>query len=1293
MATLLLAAAGSAVGGAVGGSVLGVSSALIGQAVGATIGRAIDQRLLAGMSTTRRDGPRLDSMDTMSSREGAPLPDIVGRAQIAGELIWAAKLREVVNVDRQRVKAGKSRQTVETTNYDYYGSFAVALGVGPLVHFGRIWADGNLIDLSDMIADGRLRFYHGTDNQMPDPLIAAVEGSAPAYRGVAYLVFEDMDLADYGNRIPQIKVEVWGKSGEMENLIRGVNIIPGSTEWGYNPTPVQRISRDGKNVVSETPENAARFSGVSDWSVSMDDLSAVLPKCDTASLVVSWFGTDLRCGRCEIQPRVEWKDKETRPAWAAAGLTRQTANAVSLVNGDPSYGSTPADASVIGAIRDLRARGKRVVMYPFVMMDVSADQALPDPSGQGVQGAYPWRGRIAPDAALSAAAEVSAFLGTAARHHFSVNGETVKYTGPNEWRYRRFILHLANLAKAAGGVDAFLIGSEMRGMSMAASAPGVYPFVAGLRALASDVRAILGRDVKISYAADWSEYHSHRNGSEVYFHLDPLWSDVNIDFVGIDNYLPVSDWRRGRDHLDYRPDLGHVSGYSLDYLKSQVEGGEYWDYYYADDAARAAQDRTPITDGYGQPWVYRQKAIRDWHGNLHYNRPGGVPVTSRTAWTRRRKPIWFTELGCPAVDFGATKPNVFWTRHSAESDLPFGSEGLRDDFMQRQFLRAVIEWWRDNGSGVVHPDNIQIWCWDARPWPEFPGAAALWSDGGDWRLGHWLNGRAGAAPAAEAISRRLTDWHGVSGEFIDVSACYGQVDGYASAGPLAFRSWLTPVEVACGLQASEIGGRLVVETRGHLGVLPPLTETDLIDADPAPLTATRSAVEDVAAEAVVTYRDGGRDYVPSAARAVIGAGGVSGVATADLPVVLDADVAQTAAERLLRSAVDGREGVAFSAPRSLVDLRPGAVVPLVYHGQPARLMVVDRVTDGETRRVEARQWSDVAWRTAAPVEVAARSVPVRGAVAAILRLLDLPLLPGLDAAEWDVWAVAHGQPWPGAVSVALSVDADSGFGGGTVLRARGQIGTLSASLPPGRAHVWTAGPLDVRLWSGGLVTRPDADVLAGANTLAIRHDLGGDQGAWEIVQYQDAELTGSGHYRLNRLLRGQRGTDHLSGRAIDPGADVVVLSGALRPLGLTETDAGRGFWARFGPARVPVAEHAVRSHDPGRVGQRPFAPAHLSVRRSGGDAVFSWVRRTRRPVTTWPADGVEPPLGETAELYRVRVRAAGGNIVRRVDLAVPGWTYTAAHRAADGVTGAYTVEVAQVSDSYGPGVWAAIKVG
>ena len=49
---------------------------------------------------------------------------------------------------------------------------------------------------------------------------------------------------------------------------------------------------------------------------------------------------------------------------------------------------------------------------------------------------------------------------------------------------------------------------------------------------------------------------------DVFFHLDPLWSSPDVDFIGIDNYLPLADWRDGRAHADRA--AGHASIYAIE---------------------------------------------------------------------------------------------------------------------------------------------------------------------------------------------------------------------------------------------------------------------------------------------------------------------------------------------------------------------------------------------------------------------------------------------------------------------------------------------------------------------------------------------------------------------------------------------------------------------------------------------------------------------------------------------------------------------------------------------------------
>ena len=144
---------------------------------------------------------------------------------------------------------------------------------------------------------------------------------------------------------------------------------------------------------------------------------------------------------------------------------------------------------------------------------------------------------------------------------------------------------------------------------------------------------ILGSGTKIGYAANWSECFGHQPGDgsgDVCFHLDPLWSVAYFDFVVIDNYLPLSDWRDGFDHADALE--GWPETYDRAYLQANIAGGEGFYCFYAIAADRSAQIRSPSTDGAAaKPWVFRQKDLRAWWSEPHFNRPGGVESGTPTA--------------------------------------------------------------------------------------------------------------------------------------------------------------------------------------------------------------------------------------------------------------------------------------------------------------------------------------------------------------------------------------------------------------------------------------------------------------------------------------------------------------------------------------------------------------------------------------------------------------------------------------------------------------------------------------
>ncbi|MFT5630206.1 MAG: hypothetical protein ACI82I_002393 [Gammaproteobacteria bacterium] len=620
MATIVLSAAGMALGGSIGGSVLGLSMATIGRAAGAAAGRWIDQRLLGSGSETVETG-RVDRFRLTGASEGAAVANVFGRMRVSGQVIWATRFKESETTTGGGKGAGPKPPITE---FSYSVSLAIALCEGEITHVGRIWADG--VEVSP--ADLNLRLYKGSQTQLPDPKIVAVEGTdfAPAYRGTAYLVMEDLELAQFGNRVPQLTFEVMHPSedgatdttADIARKIRGAALIPGTGEYALATTPVYLSPEYGEQVAI----NVNSPHGGTDFEAALSSLTGELQECKSTVLVVSWFGSDLRAGECVVVPKVEQieVDGDAMP-WLVSGQSRGGADIVPQLDDRPVYGGTPADASVVEAIAMMRAQSVDTVFYPFILMEQLADNGLIDPYSQNANQPYlPWRGRIttslaagvtgSPDGTATAEAEVATFMGTANVGDFAINGTTVAYSGPTEWRYRRFILHYAHLCVAAGGVSAFCIGSEMRGLTQIRGAGGSFPAVDALRTLAAEVRGIVGPDCKISYAADWSEYHGYQPAgtADKLFHLDPLWADPNIDFIGIDNYMPLSDWRDGTLHSD--ADAGSI--YNLSYLRSNIAGGEGFDWFYHSAEARDAQIRTPITDGDNEPWVWRYKDIEGW---------------------------------------------------------------------------------------------------------------------------------------------------------------------------------------------------------------------------------------------------------------------------------------------------------------------------------------------------------------------------------------------------------------------------------------------------------------------------------------------------------------------------------------------------------------------------------------------------------------------------------------------------------------------------------------------------------
>jgi len=1276
MATLALSVAGQFAGALVGGPI----GATIGRALGALAGSAIDNAIFG------EEPPAAIPSDVrlQGSAEGGVIPRIYGWNRVAGNIIWAT------NLERQSVQTSGAKGMQSGPNEEIIANFAVGLCEGEVARLGRIWADGRPLEIEGL----NLRFYKGDLTQMPDTLIEAKQGAgnAPAYRGLCYLVFEALPLGRFGNRIPNISVELCRVTGDLEPAIKAITIIPGATEFGYDPTPRVRIVSPGVS----SSENTHLLGQTSDWTLSLDELVALCPNLEHVALVVAWFGDDLRAGQCLVQPRVEDASRQISGVnWIVSGNSRTQVPAVTQYQGGPAYGGTPSDGAVLAAIADLKARGLKVTLYPFIMMDIARNNTLGDPySGVSGQPAYPWRGRItcdpapgqpgSPDKSAAILTQIDSFCGSAAPADFVAGTQTVNYTGAADWGYRRMILHYAKLAVMAGGIDTILIGSELRSLTWLRQSATGFPFVDRLVTLAADVKSIVGASTKITYGADWSEYSGlqplEAPGDKL-FHLDPLWASPDIDAIGIDNYMPVSDWR----DAGVEPDAVSASHiHQLSYLKANIARAEGYDWYYASEADRLSATRTTISDSvYNEPWVWRFKDLTNWWSNAHYNRVNGIRVTTATPFVPGGKPIWFTELGCAAIDKGSNGPNNFGDPKSSENALPPFSDGSPDALIQRQFLRAHHQYWQPTSSSFVDannpastkysgrmldPSRLYVWTWDARPFPAFPMQSQTWADGANHASGHWLTGRLGSSAGDELAAKMAGDFQVALGQ---VSAAAPLVQGALIANIVTLRRAIEPLLDALGL--------LMRDAPDGIKLLNPKEikttniASDSIAASGGKLTRRKSPNHDEAIGSLTyTFLDRNKDYHSATIAAVADLNPVQAGVTTNL--VLNGNSAFRAAQNILAQ-YQLLDGLELDLPLSRQALESGDLIDI--QGQEDGPFRITDIRAGDSLKVSAR--------VQYPKQLTFFSADQSALVSAAPQGSSLPLiiaaqLPGSggDTEATRLVIGAFGQPWPGEVAI------NDDILGSTIARvtSSAMIGELTKTLLPASSSLWDqANQMEITLYGGHLSSATELEILNGANRIAVQTD----DGSWEMIGFQSAGLLSQNSYRLTSLLRGLNTSSPPAPAQGSIGNKVMVFDSALASIPVKNDQLGTSFALRAYAGSMDLTGQSVTallSSAPAI----PLAPAHprAAVIAATSDISISWIRRSRIGGDSW--SGVEIPLDFAPENYIVTILNAT-SVVRQILAATPVVTYSAAEQIADfgASLPAFNFLVQQVSAVYGAG--------
>lgn len=1216
MASIVLSTVGSAVGsaGAPAGSIFGSK---LGQALGGKL----DELLLPGRKLAPLRGPRLAELGVQTSTYGKMIPVVYGNMRIAGNIIWAQAIQEAATTTTSSAggggKGGGGRVSQSTTTYAYSVTLAIAICEGPVDDILRIWADAKQLDLSQFT----VRLYRGDEEQLADSLIQAVEGAerTPAFRGLAYAVFENFPLGDYGNRIPNFTFEVQKKTlqpdydGELlEDVLTGVVMIPGAGEFVYDTqmnakVPGVAIGDDWAQQGNQQPVNAHTPYGKANALVALDQLGQTCPNVEWVSVVVGWFGTSMDAGACLLLPGVEFQGGAVVSPldWAVAGYGRATAHLIGNDDGMLRYGGTPDDASLLRYVAELRGRGYQVAFYPLVFMDVPGK---------------PWRGHVTGNA-----------------------GDVAEFFS-KEQGYNAYVMHYANLL--AGKVDAFIIGSELKGLTKISDSPGHYPAVDALVGLAGMVKAVLGTDVTVTYAADWSEYH-HTDGG--WYNLDPLWACADIDVIGIDAYFPLSD--------------SPQSGYDIAALIAGWDSGEGYDWYYS-DSERSVQASLDAP--------YAWKNLGWFWGHVHVN-PNGSP----TAWAPQMKKIWFTEFGFPSVDGAANQPNVFYSASSSSSAFPYHSRGRVDFLAQRTALMATLQKWK--GSAMV--ERMFAWAWDARPFPYWPDLLHVWSDGVDWRTGHWLQGKLGTSSLA-AVVRDLCRRAGLEAAQVDVARLHDQLEGFVISTPQTARGAIETLQTAYFFDAVESASQIKFVSRGGESLLS-LVEDALAmpEGDAPPLGIVRAQELELPRRVNAVYLSRMQNYQAAMRYAERQVTESLDNLTLDLPVVCDDQQAQRIADITLYSLWVGRTSYRFELPVRYAQLEPADVLTINRDGILHRMRVVGtRFLTPSVMQVDAVA-DDVACfdlfgSHAVSVPRMVENVAVPGTV---LQFLDIPAMPG-DGPDRGMLRVAlagTGGGWGGA-ALYRSDDAGASYGRLLDVSQPAVMGTALQALPAGVTQLMDeASQVDVvLLGKGELQSVTPLALLNGGNAALLGQ---------EMIQFAQATLLEAGKYRLSGLLRGRLGTEWAVG-SHGAGERFVLLDAAVARLAVPHNLIGlsRPYKAVSFGGSLPATAPQELTY--GAVALRPYSPVHVQGTRDGdGTISLSWVRRSR--AAGWQ-DGIDAPLNEYAEHYEVDILDEDGEVMRTLaGLAAPQAVYAAAEQVADfgSVQALLALRVYQVSAQVGRG--------
>jgi len=1189
------------------------------------LGGQLDELFFGANQENTVKGPKLIDLAVQTSTYGDVIPLVYGRTRIAGNILWAQDIKENSTTTSQGGGKGGTfgvtRKT--TTKYNYTLTFAVAICEGEIDKIDRIWADSKLIDLSKYCASYEI--HKGSKSQEPSSIIETFEGigKTPAYRELAYVVFENFDLSSFGNRIPNLTFEVNKQTAssfesedeKIENLLTEITLIPGAGEYVYDTKIQSKVyGRDvaGKWVRAGYNEriNAHASNSKTDIMVSVENMKQTFPNLEWVSIVVAWYADSLDISTATINPKVDFQEgaKVFPDNWNVAGVNRENANLVTLdENGRAIYGGTPSDSSVTNLIDELKNQGFKVMLYPMIFVD---------------EVSKPWRGKMTGEVA-----EISNFFSRA-------NG------------YNNFINHYANLTK--NKVDAFLIGTEMKALtSIQNSTDNSFPAVDEFISLANSVKTKMGASTQISYAADWSEYHSV-NG---WFNMDKLWASVDIDFIGIDAYFPLTDEPQN-------------NVYDLQKVVDGWTNGEGYEWYYTNEerTIKASLDAK-----------YAWKNIEYWWKNSHTN-----PDDSITNWVAESKQIWFTEFGFPSVDGATNQPNVFYNPNSIDGGLPHHSNGYVDILAQKLGIEATLRKWQN--SGMI--ERKFLWAWDARPYPYWPDNKSVWSDGEVWSRGHWVQGKLGTSDLG-SVMKSLIIKAGLTEENIDTSKINEVVEGYIIKNRTSGFKALSFLTEPNFIYMKEIDGKVSFASKKSSEEIRIDIEDIIINDDQLKFKISNYNEQKLPEKIDLNYIDSNSGYLVGSQSA--NRDGKQGIKKSEinLPVVMPKGKAKRVAEKLLLDEWNSAKIFELELDNSNLKIEIGDNLILTEEETDKYSMFVTKIDYDDKGSIkiiatnyDASVYDDYLGEL---LDESATTEAVEQIFDTGLTLLNLPLLASEDNKNLSVHFAVNsaGANWRGC-KIYYSDTEDGEYSELLEIETEATIGFLNDDFEATTEFlIDKRSEIEVTINSSALESKTEEQFLTSKNNYAVIGE--------EIIKFENAELISQNTYKISNVKRGQFGTDKNISSPHIAGEKFILLNENVIKDSFSLNSFNKEIY--FKPVTFGQNINEVEAESFILTGQnlKPYSVVNSdAIRRSNNDINISFNRRSRI-LNTWATPTT--PLGEQLESYEIEILNEADEVVRTIASATNSIEYSVANQNEDfgeNITN-LKANIYQISDLVGRG--------